>query len=88
MHRPDEILIGRKLIMNRDRPLFRDAVELGEYIMPHCDPQDSFLLKQPSVAHLERVDLVFLSAGFSLECVGDINADVKELFGFPRDVLQ
>ena len=30
-------MIGRKLIMNRDRPLFRDAVELGEYIMPHCD---------------------------------------------------
>src|SRR6266478_1893312 len=39
--------------MNRDRPLFRDAVELAEYIMPHCDPQDSFLLKKPSVTDFE-----------------------------------
>jgi hypothetical protein len=52
--------------MNRDRPLLRDAVELGEYIMPHCDPQDSFLLKQSSVADFERVNLFFLSArGFT-----------------------
>jgi hypothetical protein len=53
--------------MNRDRPLFRDPVELGEYIMPHCDPQDSFLLKKPSVTDFERVNLLFLSAGLSLE---------------------
>ena len=39
--------------MNRDRPLFRDAVELAEYIMPHCDPQDGFLLKKPSVIDFE-----------------------------------
>jgi hypothetical protein len=53
--------------MNRDRPLFRDAVELGEYIMPHCDPQDSFLLKEPSVTDFGWVNLLFLSARFSLE---------------------
>lgn len=83
MHGPDEILVSRKLMMNRDRSLLRDALELGEYIMPHCDPQDSFLLKQPSVADFERVNLFFLSArGGALERVGDINAGGKELIGF------
>ena len=82
VHGPDELLVGRQLLMNRDRPLLRDAVELGKYIMPHCDAQGSFLLKQPSVADFERVNLFFLSAGGSLERVGDIYADVKQLFGF------
>ena len=82
MHGPDEILVSRKLLMNRDRSLLRDALELGEYIMPHCDPQDSFLLKQPSVADFERVNLFFLSAPGALERVGDIYADVKELISF------
>jgi hypothetical protein len=35
--------------------------------MPHCGPQDSFLLKQPSVADFEWVNLLFPSARLSLD---------------------
>jgi hypothetical protein len=31
--------------------------------MPHCDPQNNYLLKKPSVADFELVNLLFLSAG-------------------------